>query len=336
MSPTLSVVIPALNEAAAMPSLLAQLGSQTLQPDEVIVADAGSTDGTRDVAVAGGARVVDGGKPAEGRNAGARVASGELILFIDADVDLDDTTIESLVTEFQSRDLVAGTAHIEPLERNAENLFACEVANVYLDLMQFISPHAPGFCILTRRWVHEQIEGFDESLLLAEDHDYVQRAARLGKFRVLQDVAVRTSMRRIEKEGLLTLAFKYMYCEVFVVAGRPVTHVPFEYEFAAFEGEQEGGRFSAEALRERVGEAARALAAMPVEAIETLAELADADGSLGEIDRLLGELPAADLSRISRYLKARARLARMRRGAVLSRFRAAGDRVWTELTQSVR
>jgi len=302
----------------------------------VIVADAGSTDGTREIAAGFGAAVVDGGKPAQGRNAGARAATSDLILFIDADVDLDDTTIETLHTEFGRRSLCVGTAHIEPIERTAENLFACEVGNLYLDLMQVVSPHAPGFCIMVEREVHEAIGGFDESLALAEDHDYVQRASKLGKFRVMQDTAVRTSMRRIEKEGLLTLAFKYVYCEIFVIAGKPITHVPFEYEFASFDGEPDR-HFSADALRERLGEAARSLAALPADTLDTLGELARSEpGASGQFEALLGELRDVDVARMRRYLDARLRLSRMKRAAVLRRFRAAGDRVWTELTGSVR
>ena len=116
--------------------------------------------------------------------------------------------------------------------------------------MQYVAPHAPGFCILVRREVHEAIGGFDETVVLAEDHDYVQRAAEHGTFRVLRDCMVRTSMRRIEKEGLVRLAFKYLYCELYVVTGRPIREVPFDYEFAAFEpGERPGLRADLEGLR---------------------------------------------------------------------------------------
>jgi len=96
-------------------------------------------------------------------------------------------------------------------------------------------PHAPGFCILVRRDVHEQIGGFDETVVLAEDHEYVQRCAQVGKFRILRSAPMPTSMRRIEKEGLVTLAFKYLYSELYVVTGRPIKEIPFEYEFAAFD-----------------------------------------------------------------------------------------------------
>ncbi|MBI5350419.1 MAG: glycosyltransferase, partial [Chloroflexi bacterium] len=82
----LSVIIPALNEAATLPQLLHALNHQTRKPDEIIVADAGSKDDTRQIACDHGASVVDGGLPAVGRNAGAAAATGDIFLFLDSDV----------------------------------------------------------------------------------------------------------------------------------------------------------------------------------------------------------------------------------------------------------
>jgi hypothetical protein len=116
--------------------------------------------------------------------------------------------------------------------------------------MQYVVPHAPGFCILVRREVHEAIGGFDETLVLAEDHDYVQRAAQLGKFRVLQSAPMPTSMRRVEKEGLVGLAFKYVYSEVFVITGQPIKKVPFEYELLRSIGRRGAVKIGLDKVRE--------------------------------------------------------------------------------------
>ena len=71
-TPRLSAIIPTLNEAVYLPLLLEALAAQTRPADEIIVADAGSADGTVELACRRGARVVRGGTPAVGRNAGAR------------------------------------------------------------------------------------------------------------------------------------------------------------------------------------------------------------------------------------------------------------------------
>jgi glycosyltransferase involved in cell wall biosynthesis len=335
MSRTLTVVVPALNEAERLPALLDALERQTRRPDQIVIADAGSTDDTRVIAVARGAQVVDGGKPAAGRNAGARVATGDLLLFLDADDELDDDFIAGALDEFDDRNLVVATSFVEPIERDPRNIFATEVVNLYLDVMQYVAPHAPGFCILVRRNVHKAIDGFDETVVLAEDHDYVQRAAEHGRFRVLRTVTVATSMRRIEKEGLVRLAFKYLYCELYVVTGRPIREVPFDYEFANFAPEERSeARQAVAALRERLGEFAEAVMAAPDGGVAALRRLGSEEITPQAFDRMLGELRAEDVRRLRRYVGARVRLARRVPRKAMASIRRAGDAIWRELTRS--
>ena len=239
MPPILTVIIPTLNEAERLPVLLSALAEQTRRPEAVVVADAGSTDGTRELAAAAGAVVVEGGKPAVGRNAGAAVASTELLLFLDADDQPGPEWIELALAEFEERGLCAAGGQVEPLERDAANLFACEVVNLYLQLMQYVVPHAPGFCILARRDVHERDRRFRRDRR-ARRRPRLRAACREGRAtsRILRSAPMPTSMRRIEKEGLVSLSFKYLYSELYVVTGRPVKEIPFEYEFAAFDTER--------------------------------------------------------------------------------------------------
>ncbi|WP_426624926.1 glycosyltransferase [Leifsonia sp. McL0607] len=84
--PTISVVIPCLNDASMLAQCLAALAAQTTPPFEVIVVDGGSTDDSRRVAVAAGARVLTatGGIPAASA-AGLDAARGEVIGRLDAD-----------------------------------------------------------------------------------------------------------------------------------------------------------------------------------------------------------------------------------------------------------
>jgi len=335
MEQTLSVVIPSLNEAERLPDLLGALARQTRRPDQIIIADAGSTDRTRTIAVAHRAQVVEGGMPAVGRNAGARVATGDLLLFLDADDQLDDDFVATIFDEFLDRGLAVATAFVEPIERDPRNVFATEVVNLYLDAMQYVAPHAPGFCILVRRDVHEAIEGFDETVVLAEDHDYVQRAAEHGRFRVLRSARVGTSMRRIEKEGLVRLAFKYLYCELYVMTGRPIREVPFDYEFAAFAPEERTeARKAIDALRERIGELAEAVVSAPGEGLEALRELGSTELPAPVFDRTLVDLRAEDVRRLRRYVGARVRLARRAPRKVVTRIRRAGGVIWREFTRA--
>jgi len=231
---SLTVVIPTLNEIAYLPRLLNALEAQTRLPDEIIVADAGSTDGTKDFAQDHGTRLIDGGIPSVGRNAGARQANGDLILFLDADVIPPPNFIANILEEFGRKEFEVATCFISALDDNPLDRIICNGTNLYFRVIQRVSPHAPGFCILSKRTIHEQMGGFDESLTLSEDIDYARRANLHGKFGFLTSAYIPVSMRRVGKEGLVGLGLKYAWCELYALAGKPVRKAPFKYEFGSF------------------------------------------------------------------------------------------------------
>lgn len=333
MDRTLTVVIPTLDEAARLPGVLRSLQRQTHRPDAVIVADASSTDRTREIATAHGATVVDGGMPAVGRNAGARVATTDLLLFLDADVALTDGAVAAMLKEFDKRELVVAGALIRPIERDARYVFACEVVNFYLEMMQYVAPHAPGCCILVTRQVHEAIGGFDETLALAEDHDYVERASEQGRFRVLRRARMRTSMRRLAKEGLVSLAFKYLYCEVQVVTGQKILDAPFAYEFGAFGAADAAPVRGIAKFRERLASLTEVVRQVSAEGRDTLRDIGDTEVDLALLERYLARMRSEDVRTVELYVKGREHLVRRGSRRALDRVRAAAGSVWRELTR---
>jgi glycosyltransferase involved in cell wall biosynthesis len=86
--PRVSVVVCAYNEARHIGRLLRSLHAQTLPAFELIVVDDGSTDATAACAVREGAKVltIEHAGPAAGRNAGAKAATGEILVFVDGDM----------------------------------------------------------------------------------------------------------------------------------------------------------------------------------------------------------------------------------------------------------
>src|SRR5215475_4807186 len=110
MQPRLTIVIPAKNESRLLPTLLESLCRQDyplMKSTQVFLADAGSTDGTQQLAMSFAGRlnieVIPGGLPSVGRNAGARRASTPYVLFIDADMELKDTTLLRRAMELVER-----------------------------------------------------------------------------------------------------------------------------------------------------------------------------------------------------------------------------------------
>lgn len=119
---SVSVIVPARNEAANLPTLLGSLSADAQSwagvVPEVIVVDDGSTDGTADVAAAHGARVIATGPlPADwlGKpwacQRGAEAASGSVLLFVDADVEFAPGTLARLVGEL---DRCGGLVSVQP------------------------------------------------------------------------------------------------------------------------------------------------------------------------------------------------------------------------------
>lgn len=92
--PRVVAVVPALNEAVALPGVLRELGSAPV--DEVIVVDGGSTDGTPDAAAAAGARVVLEPRRGYGRAclSGAEATDAEILVFLDGDGSDDPADLE--------------------------------------------------------------------------------------------------------------------------------------------------------------------------------------------------------------------------------------------------
>jgi len=108
----LTVIIPAYNSRSFLPQALQALAVSSRPPDEVVVVDDGSTDGTGALAQSLGAQVIrlaDGPRgPARARNRGATAASGDLLVFLDADVVVHPDTLAKMEARFREQpDLAA-------------------------------------------------------------------------------------------------------------------------------------------------------------------------------------------------------------------------------------
>ncbi len=228
----LSIIIPTYNEEEYLPCLLRSIAAQTFRDLEVIVADAKSTDRTRDIAKEFGATIIDGGMPAVGRNRGAAVARGDILLFFDADVVLPDPWfLQMTVAEFEKRHLGAATCSIQPLSKKPVDKVFHVAFNYYMWVTQATTPHAPGFCIFARKSVHDAILGFDEEIKLAEDHDYVVRAAKIAKFGILKSYKIPVSVRRFDRDGRLNVAMKYLLSELYLRTKGNIKSDIFNYTF---------------------------------------------------------------------------------------------------------
>lgn len=204
----LSIVIPTKNEEKYLPKLLDSIKKQTFKDYEIIVMDNDSKDKTREIAQSYNCKVVKGGLPGRARNLGAKAARGDIILFLDADTKLRGANfLRFSLDEFNKRKLYIAVPLAYVRGNKLDKLFY-NFWNQLVEIFQYITPFAGGWCIFVRKEIHNKIKGFDEKITLGEDTDYAQRAAKIGKFRALKSAKIEVSPRRLKKEGYLKVAFQ--------------------------------------------------------------------------------------------------------------------------------
>jgi rSAM/selenodomain-associated transferase 2 len=209
-SPAISVVLPCLDEHEALPQAVAGvLGQITNEPLELILADGGSRDGTIEafldltrncVARGWAAKVVvseRSGRAAQ-MNAGARVATGDSLLFLHADTWLNPAAVRAVLQALRDPRVAGGGFRHSFRERSA--------------ILKLISLWATGRSILRgihygdqamfiRREVFEAVGGFPE-IPLFEDLELARAMKTRGRVTTLPMAAV-TSARRLRRGGVL-------------------------------------------------------------------------------------------------------------------------------------
>lgn len=228
----ISIIIPTYNEEDYLPNLLESIKRQNFDDYEIIVADANSTDKTREIAESYGCIVVDGGLPAVGRNNGASVAKGEYLLFLDSDLELTDDYLRNVLYEFQMEHLGIAITKMKPMSDKIEDKIFHEFANYFMIGVEKIKPHGAGcYGIITKKSLHDECGGFDESLTFGEDTDYIERLAKKERFRVLRNAKIGVSTRRLEEEGIVTLIRQYGKSTVNDFLGKRTDAADLNYNF---------------------------------------------------------------------------------------------------------
>ena len=211
--PAFSIVTPTLNEEKIICETLGAL--KKMAPDaEYVVADGRSSDKTEQVALKCGAHVVFEGKGfrsiGAGRNAGARAAKSDILVFIDADTVPDKAFFPRMLKEFEDPSVVGVGCKIMPRELTPMREFIFEILNLFVKLsVRLDRPSIAGNCVAYRRDAFFKISGFDEEMQASEDQDLCVRISRLGRVVYFKDVTAFTSSRRLKKMGWLGLLFDW-------------------------------------------------------------------------------------------------------------------------------
>ncbi len=205
-SPTLSIIIPALNEAAHLPALLDDLAQQKDISCEILVGDGGSTDATRTIVESFGARFIPA-RPGRGvqMNTAARQARGAYLLFLHADSRIDDPcllnkAVQSLQDAASGDPKVAGHFRLRFIRSNRKNTLAYRYMEEKTALNRVNTTNGDQGLLLAQEFF-QQLGGFDESLPFLEDQKIAEKIRDVGRWVTLPG-SLRTSARRFEAEGL--------------------------------------------------------------------------------------------------------------------------------------
>ncbi|MBI4138357.1 MAG: glycosyltransferase [Candidatus Wildermuthbacteria bacterium] len=225
----ISVIIPTLDEEGYLPRALRSVRNQGVKDLEIIVADAGSKDRTVEIAKEFDCKVVKGGMPGKGRNEGAKAARGDIFIFLDADAFLSPGFLKKFISQFEQKRLdIAGCSMRIPSKKPLYRVFE-KLYTLYFKSTEKFYPHATN-CIVARRWVHEKVSGFDETLKLGEDFEYVRACARQGKFGFLTNVWFYASPRRAEAD-MGKIMIQYFLAELYMTFIGPIKSDIFKYRF---------------------------------------------------------------------------------------------------------
>jgi rSAM/selenodomain-associated transferase 2 len=189
-----SVIVPVLNEESRIEGLMDAL-SAIEGVDEVIVVDGGSTDRTADLVRARpwvGLRRARRGRGAQ-MNAGAKIATGDVLLFLHADVRLPRDAVRWVDEALVEPDVVGGAFRTWTVADGARTWLAPFLHLADLRSRYTSLPYGDQG-IFVRAAVFRQLGGFPEQALL-EDLEFSRRLRELGPIRTVP-AAVRVSGRR--------------------------------------------------------------------------------------------------------------------------------------------
>jgi glycosyltransferase involved in cell wall biosynthesis len=176
-NPLVSVIIPTKNSGTTIGKCLRSIRNQTYTNFEIVVIDSFSTDKTRKIAENYGAKIIlINAKRSKARNVGARKANGEVIVFIDSDMELDSNVIAECINKIRQR----YHAVIIPEVSVGQGFWAkCKA----LEKSCYIGDDTIEAARVFKREVFEAVNGYDEELEAGEDWDLNQRVRKAG-FRI--------------------------------------------------------------------------------------------------------------------------------------------------------
>ncbi len=195
ITPAISIVIPTLNERGNLAGNLASCHPP--EDVEIIVVDGGSIDGTPELAQRPDVKLVIS-KPGRGKqmNVGARMAKGEIVLFLHGDTVLPQGYYPQIISVLEGEGVVAGAFRLSIDGKPVSLRIIENVVNLRARILQM--PFGDQ-ALFMKKSMFEQVGGFQE-IPIMEDFDLVRELRKRGRIGIAEG-AILTSGRRWERFG---------------------------------------------------------------------------------------------------------------------------------------
>jgi len=242
MSYFFSFIIPTLNEEKFLPRLLGDLKNQNEKNFEVIIVDGFSDDNTKAIGKKNWSIPISFFEVKKRnvsfqRNFGAKKANGEYLIFLDADSRIYKNFTQILTRKINQKKGLIFIPTLIPEKKSPQIKLIFRLVNFFIELSQSLTrPFSAAGSIIIEKNFFEKIGGFNENAYLAEDHNLIYKVSLWGvKPKILHQVKVIFSLRRLKKEGELKLLYKYLYAAIYFITKGKVDKKIFEYSMGGQE-----------------------------------------------------------------------------------------------------
>ncbi len=234
-----SIIIPTLNEEKFLPHLLESLAKQKSGDFEIVIVDAKSEDQTVKKAQIFKTRfkkltilTSKEKNVSVQRNLGAVKAKGKFLVFLDADGQVSPDFLAILRQKIRQVPGLIYLPKFVPDIKTPDTQLMFELAYFFVEISQYTPrPFSCGGNLIIEPGLFRFLGGFNKNLPVSEDHDLIQRAKQLGvSARLLPDVKVIFSLRRMRQEGRLKYFSKFLYLVSQTALAGKLKPIPIEYE----------------------------------------------------------------------------------------------------------
>lgn len=235
-TPTFSIVIPTLNEEQFLPRLLNDLKNQTYKHFEVIHVDGYSEDQTCAKAAEFKPALqlktikVKKRNVSFQRNTGSDRASGQWVIFMDADNQVKKSFLAQLVRRLEEHpDTDIFSCLLDKPDTSMFMKSMVDFCNIVMLMTARVRPFAAGALIGIRKEKLHSTQ-FNTDMRMSEDHQFVEQAVKSGcRYRVFRNPKYMFSLRRFEKEGSLKIMVAYAQSAAVLLGGQKFERFLPEY-----------------------------------------------------------------------------------------------------------